>query len=145
MIPRLEQWALTCRVFFYYNKEELCNFLNRRGVSIGKQGTESHHTMYELTPTCFLIWTVLLSVFLKWCQAEVYTSVHNSEVKNTSLATAFNCSKGNNRNKETLELEAEPGPSSQEINSIQSQAWTLEGSPGFWTYRWPYNNIIIIL
>lgn len=102
--------------------------------------------MYELTPTCFLKWTVLLMVFLKWCQAEAYTSVHNPEVKNTSLATAFICSKGNDRNKETLELEAEadPGPSTQEINSIQNQAWTLEGSPDFWTYGWPCNNIIII-
>lgn len=101
--------------------------------------------MDELTPTSFLKWTVLLMVFLKWCQAEVYTSVHNPEVKNTSLATAFICSKGNARNKETLELEAEHGPSSQEINSIQNQAWTLEGSPDFWTYGWPCNNIIIIL
>lgn len=101
--------------------------------------------MYELTPTCFLVWTVLLSVLLKWSQAEVYTSENNPEVKNTILATAFICSKGSNRNNETLELEAEPGPSSQEISSIQNQAWTLEGSADFWTYRWPCHYIIIIL
>lgn len=92
--------------------------------------------MYELMPTCFLVWTVLLSVLLKWSQAEVYTSEHNPEVKNTSLATAFicSCSEGNDRNKETLELEAEPGPSSQKTSSVQNQAWTLEGSLDFWTY-----------